>query len=62
MWLFALIVLPHLDLAVLSLRERVGAARIRAEPRRSTGPSSTEPLYWHVFVRTAVDVDRSPPR
>ena len=28
-WLFALIVLPHLDLALLSLRERVGPREFR---------------------------------
>ena len=33
LWLGALIVLPHVDLAVLSFRERVGPAPIRAEPR-----------------------------
>lgn len=53
LWLGALIVLPHLDLAVLSFRARVGP--------RSYVPSLaqyrtffTEPLYWHVFLRTAV--------
>lgn len=53
LWLGALIILPHVDLAVLSLRERVG-------PRQYV-PSLAqyrtffqEPLYWHVFVRTAV--------
>jgi spermidine/putrescine transport system permease protein len=53
LWLFGLIVLPHVDLAVLSLRERVA-------PRQYT-PSLAqfrtffqEPLYWHVFVRTAL--------
>jgi spermidine/putrescine transport system permease protein len=33
LWLGALIVLPHVDLAMLSLRERIGPAPIRAEPR-----------------------------
>ena len=53
LWLFGLIVLPHVDLAVLSLRERVA-------PRQYT-PSLAqyrtfffEPLYWHVFLRTAL--------
>jgi spermidine/putrescine transport system permease protein len=52
-WLFALIVLPHLDLALLSFREQVA-------PRQYV-PSLTqyrtffaEPLYWHVFARTAI--------
>lgn len=51
-WLVGLIVLPHIDLAVLSLRERIA-------PRQYT-PSIAqyrtfieEPLYWHTFVRTA---------
>jgi spermidine/putrescine transport system permease protein len=53
LWLGALIVLPHIDLALLSLRERIG-------PRQYAGSLAqyrtffTEPLYWHVFVRTAV--------
>jgi spermidine/putrescine transport system permease protein len=52
LWLLALIVLPHADLAVLSFRERVA-------PRQYTPSLSQyktfflEPLYWHVFVRTA---------
>jgi len=52
-WLFALIVLPHLDLALLSLRERVGPREFRP----SLGQYHTfftEPLYWHVFARTAI--------
>jgi spermidine/putrescine transport system permease protein len=53
LWLGALIVLPHVDLAVLSLRERVGPRHYVA----SLGQYKTfftEPLYWNVFVRTAV--------
>ena len=53
LWLFGLIVLPHVDLALLSLRERVA-------PRQYTASLAQyrtffqEPLYWHVFVRTAL--------
>jgi spermidine/putrescine transport system permease protein len=53
LWLGALIILPHVDLAILSFRERVG-------PRQYVASLAeykiffTEPLYWHVFVRTAV--------
>src|SRR4029453_10486135 len=52
-WLVGLIVLPHAELAALSLRAR-GAA-----PGFEWGlaPSRTffeEPVYWHTFVRTAV--------
>ena len=52
-WLFALIVLPHIDLALLSFRERVGPGEYAAglEQYRTF---FTEPLYWHVFARTAV--------
>jgi len=53
LWLGALIVLPHVDLGILSFRERVG-------PRNYTLSLAqyktffSEPLYWHVFVRTAL--------
>jgi spermidine/putrescine transport system permease protein len=52
LWLLALIVLPHVELAILSFRERVGPRQYvasLAEYRTFFG----EPLYWHVFVRTA---------
>jgi spermidine/putrescine transport system permease protein len=48
-----LIVLPHVDLAVLSFRARVGPRDYVA----SLAQYKTffiEPLYWHVFVRTAL--------
>jgi spermidine/putrescine transport system permease protein len=53
LWLGALIVLPHVDLAVLSFRQRVGPRHYIA----SLAQYETffrEPLYWQVFVRTAV--------
>jgi len=53
LWLLALIILPHLDLAVLSFRERVAPREYvasLAQYRSFFG----EPLYWHVFVRTAL--------
>ena len=52
-WLVGLIVLPHLDLALLSFRERTGPG----EYVYSLAQYETffaEPLYWNVFVRTAV--------
>ena len=52
-WLFALIVLPHLDLALLSFRERTGAREF-ASSLAQYRTFFTEPLYWHVFARTAV--------
>jgi spermidine/putrescine transport system permease protein len=53
LWLGALIVLPHVDLAVLSLRERVGPRHYVASLEQYK-TFFTEPLYWNVFVRTAV--------
>jgi len=52
-WLGALIVLPHIDLAVLSFRERAGPRHYVASLAQYK-TFFTEPLYWHVFVRTAV--------
>ena len=53
LWLFALIVLPHLDLALLSLRARV-APRQYVASLAQYRTFFHEPLYWHVFVRTAL--------
>ncbi len=53
LWLAALIVLPHVDLAVLSFRARVGPRDYVASPAQYK-TFFTEPLYWHVFVRTAL--------
>jgi spermidine/putrescine transport system permease protein len=53
LWLLALIILPHVDLAALSFRERVAPREYTpslAQYRTFFG----EPLYWHVFVRTAL--------
>ncbi len=52
-WLVGLIVLPHLDLAVLSLRERV-APRQYQPSFAQYRTFIEEPLYWRTFVRTAV--------
>ena len=53
LWLFGLIVLPHLDLALLSFRERV-APRAYVASLAQYRTFFNEPLYWHVFVRTAL--------
>ncbi len=53
LWLFALIVLPHVDLALLSFRERV-APRQYVAGLAQYRTFFSEPLYWRVFVRTAV--------
>src|ERR1700733_3421796 len=52
LWLGALIVLPHVDLAVLSFRERTGPRHYVASLAQYK-TFFAEPLYWHVFVRTA---------
>jgi len=53
LWLLALIILPHLDLALLSFRERTAPGEHRASLMQY-GTFFTEPLYWQVFVRTAI--------
>ena len=52
-WLVGLIVLPHVELGILSLRERV-APRVYAVSLAQYRTFFEEPLYWHTFVRTAV--------
>ncbi len=52
LWLGALIILPHVDLGILSLRERVGSRHYVASLAQYR-TFFTEPLYWHVFLRTA---------
>ncbi len=51
-WLVGLIVLPHVELAVLSLRARV-APRVYEWSLEQYATFVDEPLYWHTFVRTA---------
>jgi spermidine/putrescine transport system permease protein len=51
-WLVGLIVLPHLELAALSLRARV-APRVYEFSFNQYRTFFDEPLYWHTFVRTA---------
>ena len=53
LWLVGLIVLPHVDLALLSFRERV-APRQYVPSLAQYRTFLREPLYWHVFVRTAL--------
>jgi len=53
LWLLALIVLPHIDLALLSLRERV-APRVYELSLKQYATFVDEPLYWQTFLRTAV--------
>jgi spermidine/putrescine transport system permease protein len=53
LWLAGLIVLPHLELGVLSLRARI-APRVYEPSIAQYRTFFEEPLYWHTFVRTAV--------
>ena len=52
LWLVGLIVLPHIELAVLSLRARV-APRVYEWSLAQYRTFIDEPLYWRTFVRTA---------
>jgi len=51
-WLVGLIILPHVELAILSLRTRV-APRVYEIGLDQYRTFVDEPLYWHTFVRTA---------
>jgi spermidine/putrescine transport system permease protein len=53
LWLFALIILPHVQLALLSFSERI-APRTYAASLMQYRTFFAEPLYWRVFVRTAI--------
>jgi len=53
LWLAALILLPHVELGILSLRARV-APRVYEPSLAQFRTFIDEPLYWHTFVRTAV--------
>ena len=53
LWLLALIVLPHIDLALLSFRAR-SAPRHYQPSLNQYATFFAEPLYWHIFVRTAL--------
>jgi spermidine/putrescine transport system permease protein len=53
LWLGLLLLLPHLELGLLSLRVRV-APRVYAWSLSQYGQFFNEPVYWHTFVRTAV--------
>ena len=53
LWLLLLLILPHVELGILSLRVRV-APRVYEPSLAQYGTFFLEPLYWHTFVRTAV--------
>lgn len=53
LWLSLLIIIPHIDLALLSLRERVGVGQY-ATSLANYGTFFGEPLYMWTFLRTAM--------
>ena len=53
LWLTALILLPHVEILLLSLRRRV-APREYVFSLSQYATFFGEPLYWHTFLRTAV--------
>src|SRR3954468_22990378 len=53
LWLRLLVVLPHVEIAILSFSERV-APRVYAFGVANYREFFLEPLYWRTFARTAV--------
>lgn len=53
LWLSLLIILPHIELAMLALRRRV-APHVYEPSLLQFRTFFAEPLYWQVFLRTAV--------
>ena len=53
LWLGLLIVLPHLEILMLSLRQRV-APHEYVFSLQQYATFFDEPLYWHTFARTAL--------
>ncbi|TCS63437.1 ABC transporter permease [Varunaivibrio sulfuroxidans] len=52
-WLFTLIILPHIDMFLISLHERV-APRVYRTSLANYAEFFNEPLYWRTFARTAI--------
>jgi len=53
LWLTLLIIIPHIDMLLLSLRERVGVGQYATSPANYL-TFFGEPLYLRTFLRTAV--------
>lgn len=53
LWLLLLIVLPHVDMLMVSLRQRTGFGQYQTSTVHYLA-FFTEPLYWRTFMRTAV--------
>ncbi len=52
-WLLALIVIPHIDMFLLSMREKLGPGQYQTSIANYMAFFS-EPLYWNTFARTAL--------
>jgi len=52
-WLVALIILPHADMFLVSMREKVALRTYEFSVANYT-EFFTEPLYWRTFARTAI--------
>lgn len=53
LWLSLLIILPHVDMFLVSMRERVGV-RMYETSFANYVEFFVEPLYWRTFARTAI--------
>ena len=53
LWLLLLVLLPHVELGVLSLRVRIAPGEYAPSAAQYL-TFVEEPLYWHTFVRTAL--------
>ena len=53
LWLGLLVILPHVEIAILSVSERI-APRVYAFGLANYREFFVEPLYWLTFARTAV--------
>lgn len=53
LWLTLLIIIPHIDMLMLSLRERIGVGEYKTSIA-NYATIVTEPLYMRTFMRTAV--------
>jgi len=53
LWLALLVILPHIDMLMISLRTRV-APRVYEPSFANYIEFFTEPLYWNTFARTAI--------
>lgn len=53
LWLSLLLIIPHIDVLAISLRERV-APRVYAFSLNNYAEFFHEPLFWRTFIRTAV--------